>query len=67
VSENQTTAKAKIMFETRRTTFEMFFLRCLVSIRVCGRFFEERGMPFQIRKKRRCCYVWRSYIGGVGD
>ena len=55
------------MFETSRTTFETFFFRSYVVFGVCGRFFEERGMPFQIRKKRRCCYVWRSYIGGVGD
>ena len=37
--ENQCSQKAKIMFETRKTTSNVVFLRCLVSIRACGKFF----------------------------
>ena len=46
MSEKQRSQKAKTMFETSETTFEVFSLRSYVSIRVCGRFFEMWGIPF---------------------
>gem|GEM_PF-3169857 len=36
----------------RETTFEVFFLRSYVSIKLSGTFFEEWGMPFSKCGKR---------------
>jgi hypothetical protein len=44
--ENQLLLKAKITFEMRRTTSNMFFLISNVVFEFCGRFFEEWGMLF---------------------
>ena len=41
--ENQYLAEAEITFETSRTTSNVVFLRCLVSIPACGKVFRVCG------------------------
>jgi hypothetical protein len=65
--EKQRSQKAKTMFETRETTFEVFFLRSYVGIRACGRFFEVLGQPFfRMREKGTCFRKANLYQQGSG-
>ena len=49
--QNQCSRKAKIMFETSRTTSNVVSLMSYVSIPECGTIFREWGMPFSDKLK----------------